>query len=844
MDKKRQIVFPSNKAQITVFIIVGILFLFIFIAILTFTSQLQKQELSASEEKAFNQMFEKEALRIFVEDCLKDSLQDGLILIGKQGKIWEGQPGGVTSFVDGVNGLKLADGTQVAYALENKIYPQYQNAYPCKNDTSSPEFCRYEFPDTSLGFGELQLRASSITNDLQRFLGVKTTECVETYTKENISSKANIESTDVDITLSLLNDGIAVKANYPLKFSLDSQEYFHLSSFDFFYSTQFKQLLDAAVLIPLERDFRYLDFEFMEDTLKNPTFTYANKQQFSSCEPFQNNPHLFFCQQGLNSEQYKNLGVTLTKSSFGGDDLFTFTPSTSLIVNRPEDYNFNVLRQNRPPALDYIGRFSCPLSSYDYLVIKDDSKLGTVEFTPSAKDPDEDTEEFKFVKGVFKFQEANGSVKVSASDLQNLEGINMFSVKSIDEHDLEDSQDVRVLIDRPLQTKLDINYPYNFTKDFLSYKDYLGENDVFLISREDPVFINISTPTKSLAGNKPFVQLTFKGKDEEFNTYIPINLKESCYAFPFSLGTKSLCNLDLFKGNFNDWGKLLSKSDLAFKNPTPTGKLILNTTTNYCSEQEVSSIQEINVAIVECVPHRNPTHPYPHVRDDPNEFYKYNFPVGDEGLDFSKNLGKEDINPFMASNICCVNNKLQTIGATCFTNPEPGCYGRVKDYTISINPKKNNPNGFSGYVKETQVATCDGLKGNACNGEKTYKLEYNQLTCGNSSLEGCLTIASACQNQPAYGYPQKEGKVIGWCSGAMGCQSLCTSEVVDLLAVTTPTKFYDANNIAKTKMITKSENLNLKCGCTSTTEAKACDGNFDGIFAGQCREGKCNEPKG
>ncbi|NQV91169.1 hypothetical protein HQ489_01735 [Candidatus Woesearchaeota archaeon] len=846
MDKKRQIVFSSNKAQVTVFIIMGIILLFVFIAIIAFTSQLQKEEFSAAEEQAFNQMFEKEALRIFVEDCLRDSLQDGLIIVGEQGKIWEGQPGGVTTFVEGVNGMKLADGTQVAYALENKKYPQHQNAYPCKNDTSSPEFCRYEFPDTSLGFGELTLRASSITNDLQRFLGTKTQECVETYTKENISSKAKIESTDVDIKLSLLNDGIAVKANYPLKFSLDNQDFFHLSSFDFFYSTQFKQLLDAAVLIPLERDFRYLDFEFTEETLKKPTFTYANKQQFSSCDPFQNNPFLFFCQQGLNADQYNNLGISLTKSSFGGDDLFTFTPSSSLIVNRPGDYHFNVLRQNRPPALDYIERFSCPLSDYDYLVVKDDPKLGTVEFTPFAKDPDEDSKEFKFVNGVFKFEESNGTVKVSAEDLKDLEGVNMFSIKSIDEHGLEDVQDVRVLIDRPLQTNLQVDYPYNFTQNYSSYKEYLGNNDILLISREDPVFINISTPGTSLKGAVPSVQLIFEGNNEKFTSLIPLNLKDACFAFPSSLGKKSLCDLDSYKSMFNEWDKLLAKSDLAFKNPTPTGKLFLNTTTNYCSEQEVSSMKEINVAIVACLSHRNPTHPYPYVRDDPNEYYKYKFPVGEDGTDFSKNVGKEDINPFMASNICCASNKIQTAGATCFINPEPGCYGRVKDFTISINSKKNNPSGFSGYVKETQVATCDGVRGNICGGEKEYKLEYNQLTCGNSSLTGCQTIASACQNQPAYGYPQKDGEAIGWCYGTMGCQSLCPSgsEVVDLTAVTTPSKAYDANIVAKTKLITNSKDLNLGCGCNSQTEAKACDGNFDGIFAGQCRGGKCDEAKG
>ena len=62
----------------------------------------------------------------------------------------------------------------------------------------------------------------------------KTIECVREFTREEISSKVEIERGDVDLGLNIFDEGIDIKATYPLKLSMGGEEFFHISQFDFF----------------------------------------------------------------------------------------------------------------------------------------------------------------------------------------------------------------------------------------------------------------------------------------------------------------------------------------------------------------------------------------------------------------------------------------------------------------------------------------------------------------------------------------------------------------------------------------------------------------------------------
>ena len=78
---RRFLVVPrSRSAQITIFMIVGIVILFTFIFLFQVVNSAQKEKLISEQEKVFTKAFKKEAMRIYVEDCLSDELERGLIL--------------------------------------------------------------------------------------------------------------------------------------------------------------------------------------------------------------------------------------------------------------------------------------------------------------------------------------------------------------------------------------------------------------------------------------------------------------------------------------------------------------------------------------------------------------------------------------------------------------------------------------------------------------------------------------------------------------------------------------------------------------------------------------------
>ena len=234
--------FSGRRGQVTIFIIIGLLILFAFFFTLQLTNKIKGSQLEQAKEQVISKNFQKEALRIFVQDCLNDELEKGLIMVGKQGRLWSDQPGGTKVFEEGVTGSNIDRGDpagRVFYGITDEQYPNEQNAYPCDNETNSPEFCRYKFPDTQVGFGNLELKPSTLQSDLRRFLINRTTWCVENFTKTNISSEAVVETENIDLKLNILDGGISVDVNYPLKLVLGKEEFFHLSKFDFFYPTKF-----------------------------------------------------------------------------------------------------------------------------------------------------------------------------------------------------------------------------------------------------------------------------------------------------------------------------------------------------------------------------------------------------------------------------------------------------------------------------------------------------------------------------------------------------------------------------------------------------------------------------
>ena len=834
----------KRKAQITIFMIVGLLILFVFLFTIQLTKDVRKGELQVEKEKVFSKTFNKEGLRIFVEDCLQDELENGLFLLGEQGRLWKDDPGGEKQFSESITGVTFFPNgkeTRVSYGITKKQY-NIKNAYPCKNDSSSPEFCRYEYPNTKVGFGNLDLRASTLKKDLQGFVVNRTDACVREFIQNNLSSAAVLEQTEVEIGLVIRNDGIAISADYPLKFSLGNEEFFHLSKFDFFYPTKFNQLLKAAVDLPLQFDQKYVDFNYTKETLVDASFTYGNDKMITNCAAFEN---YFLCNRTLFSDQYKALSIDLDKKELGnGDNVYTFKPAAGTVLSSSKDYVFRVARQNRPPALNYVERYSCPAYGYDYLVMENhDSELGIINITLSSIDPDEDDVEYSFF-GDF-------GVNIGENMFVDNPGAGWYNVTGIakDEHLLEDWQEIRVLVDRPLHSELYLHSPYilKTNSSSINYDDLFNSSS-FAVSLEDPIFIEYIIPSNSSTPSTPdVIKINYTSPVENFGLGLPsggVYNDQDCINLPgdtLSSATANCLLTDFTESQFVDWENEKSKMGIpGFTKLTDSGKLNITFEINYCGVVNQSTSSQIDIDVVECIPHYNPEHPFAY--HPIGNYHKYTFGLTTSGeTNFSYFKGYSDVKPFNASHSCCVGDALNPsswsvagITQKCFDNPLPGCYGGIVDHTALE----------KGYILETQVAYCDGKRGNACLGNPVTDYYGAVPTCGwNYQKVGmgspfCSGVEDLCQGEQAFGFIAG----VGWCSGKMGCGDICTSYVTYNGPETPP--YFPSTKMAQLVKMNKfthsSDLIDFGCGdCNNLPDNTACDLGFDGSFDDWCQGGDC-----
>lgn len=840
---------PSKKAQITIFIILGLLILFAFIFVMMLTSKVEKGQLTEAQEEAFSKVFKKEALRIFVEDCLTDELEQGLMLIGKQGRLWSDQPGGTKDFEEGRTGIFLGQ-DRVFYGIAKEEHLEAENSYPCNNASNAPEFCQYKYPNTKVGFGELELKSSTLQNDLRRYLINRTVWCVENFTRSNISSKAQIETEKIDLSLDIESEGIDVKVTYPLKFKLGEEEFFHISEFDFFYPTRFKDLLEAAVAYPLQMDWQYADFNYTKDALEETHFTYGNEISIRDCSPFKD---YFLCNLSLRKDLYSSLAVEMTTEKLpNGDTVYVFESPN--VINRPEFFQYRFVRQNRPPALDYIKRLSCPTLGYDYVVIKDEPELGAIDATAFALDPDEDSVSYEFSSGsFFPVPTAENHFYVPGASLTALKkGIYPFKAVSSDGI-LQDWQDVRVLVDRPLKINFTLGLPYSIKsgQEIISYSEMMRKQGeaYYLISNEDPIFINVSLPDESkLQAGDTLASVVYNSTFENFALAIPYNsleTKKQCYALPNGAGAAKAyqCRIDDYKTDIENWPEKIAAMNLPYfqyLTDAQGGKMNVSFAMKYCDDY-LGNAKEVDVVVRECIPHYNPEHPFAY------PYQEYKFGLNDDGTtDFENFQGKETINPFLATHSCCSPNfEAYTEGDEdnpCFVNPKPDCYGGIIGYTL----KGTVPSG--GYVLEQQERLCSGKRGNVCDGDVNYSLWNDDLVCGANSLSlpGCNGISLRCEGGLAWGYQPTINDYMkaGWCYGEMGCSKFCQSEVVYTGLGSPPSSKEEINIWAREKQITNDDDLAFyyQCGCSGAPDNARCDSNFDGVFGGVCPAGAaCTE---
>jgi hypothetical protein len=789
---------PNKSAQITVFIILGLLLLFIFMMTIKLATDAKLSGLEAEKEKVISKSFKKEALRIYVEDCLNDALEDGLVLIGKQGRLWQGQPGGTKPFVEEITGVTYQPGERIFYGISNENYPQHQNAYPCNNDSYSPEFCQYQYPNTSIGFGSWEIKTSTIEGDLRQYLINRTIFCVKNFTESEISDKTKIEDANINLKLDITNDGINVNVEYPLTLSLGKEEFFHISKFDFFYPTKFNVLLDAAVARPIYYDWKFIDFDYTKDVLEQKSFNYASNS--ASCVP---EGDLFVCSRTLLYDKYKSLAIDMEELSLpNGDTILSF--KSPEIINLPEPYEFRFAIQNRPPALDYVNHLSCILkdnpetedneadNSYDYLVIPGDIDYGKIDITLNALDADGDVVTYAFDGLPDEFGDPavdEPEHLIVTDDLISLLPSNFytFTAKASDGH-LEDWQEIRILVDTPLEADMDVWYPYQIEDDngdlvpYLEYFKDSGDSGVKFISVEDQLFINITYPESSLIEEEGSnLKLEYVHETSpSFATLTPPTTKteKTCYDYLPATTDNNLCDPESYFSQYDDYLEFWPNLKL-FGDVGSFGKFKFSWSRDYCFDSEEDT-DNVDVKVVKCIPHVNPSHPYA----SPN--HETTFALTADGkTDFTDLLDDKLISPFLATHSCC-NSNWEPYTAdekhVCYVSPavELGCF-----------PVEEGELGGSILSQGVNVNYCSGDRGNVCDGIDDFIVKsLDKPICGDPDptedygYSGeCNKVAPTCGSlEPNH---LEEGPGGFWCHGDEGCGKhdgndyvACTSEIV------------------------------------------------------------------
>ncbi|MBI4152063.1 hypothetical protein HY496_03765, partial [Candidatus Woesearchaeota archaeon] len=365
MNKKRGSLstVQFRQGQITIFMILGIVILVVFLFLLSIVNSAQRAKLEAEREEAFESIYPKEGVVLFLDDCLQSSLRDAVAKIEAQGRLWRDlDPGGFIPFEEGKNGM-MVDGVPVAYGLTYASFAQYPQAYPCTTEEGFPGFCEYSYPTTSLKFGALALSSSTIEDDLRRYLAAKVVSCAQQLAVEKIAPDAAVDVVNPLFAVTLEANGVAVDATIPFSLVLRGIRYFTTVSLRLFHDTSLRMIVEAAYF-PLQADRDYIDFDYDEPTLIGREYTVGSEKDVSSllgqaCVLTTLSEEEYYeCVRKLPAG-YSSLGVELKKEYLPNKDtLFSFS-SPSI--------KYTFARQNRPPALDYISRLSCPAGEYDYL---------------------------------------------------------------------------------------------------------------------------------------------------------------------------------------------------------------------------------------------------------------------------------------------------------------------------------------------------------------------------------------------------------------------------------------------------------------------------------------------
>jgi hypothetical protein len=403
--------YPSRKAQLTLFIILGLVIVSIFGFVFFATGEVQRIRAERQAEKIVNELLETTALQFYINLCTEQAVKEGIDILSKQGgRLAPNQPGALLQSPE-VSYLQQTPkrAYHVSYGIKRDILPLPQ--YPCRNFPNSelaPAFCAYVAGDVrfeSVKFGVVNLPALcksraegctavegsdtriSVQAQLESFISEYVKECVDFSSISELNQTYDVQEGNVSSEITFSDRDVVAIVNFPIIVTPPAQQpVIRLITFHTTLPSRFKTLYSIAREL-VRRDVE--EFRGAPYFSVKTNFTDVLKSRFGT--------------------QDVGIGIEVQKNVRGFD---SFVRLTDLAAEPENELSLQFLIANRPPVLSYIyppePRLA-PCGVYD-LVVRENSDL---VLTPNAFDTEEDALSYSYSGWLVSYNET-----ISTANLQ------------------------------------------------------------------------------------------------------------------------------------------------------------------------------------------------------------------------------------------------------------------------------------------------------------------------------------------------------------------------------------------------------------------------------------------
>jgi len=767
-----------KRAQLSLFIIIGILLLAIGGVLLFVNSSMVEDDVDDSTTKILDELSHTQSIEYYVTSCLNKVARDGIYLIGLQGGFLFKEQNGLIDWDIPYIEYNLTE--NVTANVSYQIYrpddywvsdPPY---YPCYrrggNNLWKGENCHKKFNYSQMQYqlgkiGEptnsvlpelcskkkaqypgyicdcVKCDGYSLKEQLTEYITNEVMECIK-FESYSVGKGYTVSKGQAVVNVTIGRRQVFVSADIPIRIQYQySDDIFKTESFAINIPVRLKDIYDTVNHIRLN-DIYNLTFDMVKDG-----YAFANKVDL--------------------------VNITIERILVpNGDTIIVITDMLTYVNSKRFKYAFAV--ENRNPALDFF-RFDAygnpKPDTVEYFIVENE----TMYLRPFAVDPDENVLEYEYSGWPIGYSwESSDSFLTGGNGLclnPITKGIDVrrcadyYTVRSDLGHQtvritardpggMTDFQDIHVFVDDRPEIILEFD---NYYSDIINFRASTEDPFLFDGSQTTVIFDHGPIEFKLTDNDEPLFIADARYSDwgSEPKRYMPLTFN------PVDPGISWPPTIGYFQNPIDGAGYAVHEVTLeARKRDYPQSFAYLTKP----------------IEVHECLPHRNPIEipPFPF-----NTFKSDEFPL-------------DETNPFQADHSCCglgpTNNppnpptddgyfygELKKSGATCYEQKIYGCYSHITDTNLNYDtvmdnwvlpkpiPTDNTGGPFTaasiaGPIDDDQhhivyldiEVMCSDSRGNMCDitvPPATYTAEYH-ATCPDCTH--CAWGKDTCQTDDWY----------------------------------------------------------------------------------------------